>query len=81
VEAFLEMVAVERAGARNTLAAYRADLDDFSGFLAGRGQSAPAASTGDIRAYLDDLMTRGFAATSLARRLSALRQFYRFLYG
>lgn len=80
-EAFLEMVAVERAGAANTLAAYRADLDDFSLFLIGRGGDAAAAATEDIRAYLDDLAARGFAATSVARRLSALRQFFRFLYG
>lgn len=79
VEAFLEMVAVERAGAANTLAAYRADLDDFTLFLGAR--DAAAATTEDLRAYLDDLSARGFAATSVARRLSALRQFFRFLYG
>jgi integrase/recombinase XerD len=81
VEAFLEMVAVERAGAANTLAAYRADLDDFAGFLGGRGGGLAEATTEDLRAYLDDLAARGFAATSVARRLSALRQFFRFLYG
>lgn len=81
VEAFLEMVAVERAGAVNTLVAYRADLDDFALFLIGRGREATEATTEDIRLYLDDLTARGFAASSLARRLSALRQFFRFLYG
>jgi integrase/recombinase XerD len=81
IEAFLEMVAVERAGAANTLVAYRADLDDFALFLIGRDREPAVAGTDDIRAYLDDLTARGFAATSLARRLSALRQFFRFLYG
>ena len=74
-ETFLEMLAAERGASLNTLAAYRRDLDDFRATM-GRLASATAA---DIRHYLSDLHTRGFAATSQARRLSALRQFFRFL--
>jgi integrase/recombinase XerD len=77
---FLDMLAAERGAAANTLAAYRRDLDDFSDHLAGAGRRIVDASSDDLRAYLADLAKRGFMATSLARRLSAIRQLYRFLY-
>jgi integrase/recombinase XerD len=75
---FLDMVAAERGGAANTLAAYRRDLDDLTGFLA-PDRVPSSATTADLRAYLAALAGRGFAASSVARRLSAIRQFYRFL--
>lgn len=75
LEAFLEMLSGERGASANTLAAYRRDLDDFR---AETGQLAEANAT-ELRAYLAGLAARGFAATSQARRLSALRQFFRFL--
>ena len=75
IELFLEMMAVERGAADNTLAAYARDLA-----LAGEGTSLVTASTADIRALLERLAGRGYAASSQARTLSALRQFYRFLY-
>jgi len=78
LENFLEMLAAERGAAENTLAGYRRDLEDFSGFL-GRRKLADAV-TEDVSAYLGDLNRRGFAETSQARRLSALKQFYKFLY-
>jgi integrase/recombinase XerD len=77
---FLDMVAAERGGAANTLAAYRRDLDDLAAWLGRRKRSVEAATTADLRAYLGDLAARSFAATSVARRLSAIRQLYRFLY-
>jgi len=80
VETFLEMLAVERGAAVNTLDNYRRDLEDFSGFLGARGIDLAKASSADLAAYLSDLTGRGFAASSQARRLSALRQFFRFLY-
>ena len=79
-ELFLDMLAAERGGARNTLAAYAHDLADLSTFLADAGRSIADASTDELRAYLGSLGKRGFAATSVARRLSAMRQLYRFLY-
>ena len=78
VEAFLEMLSAERGAAANTLEAYRNDLDDLAVFLAGR--PLEAAEPEDLRRYLADLARRGFARSSQARRLSSLRQFYRFLY-
>src|SRR5262245_53880223 len=77
---FLDMLAAERGAALNTLAAYRRDLDDFAAFLAHAGRRVADASSDDLRAYLGNLTERGFKATSLARRLSAIRQLYRFLY-
>lgn len=77
LEAFLEMMSAERGASANTLDAYRRDLEDASAFIDG---GLTAASTADIRAWLDDVAARGFAPTSQARKLSALRQFFKFLY-
>lgn len=79
LEAFLEMMAAERGAARNTLAAYRADLLDFARFCGGRGLTLEAAATDDLRAYLHDLYRGGLSPRTVARRLSALRQFHLFL--
>jgi integrase/recombinase XerD len=76
---FLDMVAAERGGAANTIAAYARDLDDLTGFLADRACAISSATTADLRTYLAALAGRGFAASSVARRLSAIRQLYRFL--
>lgn len=79
-EAFFEMLAVERDSAFNTLESYRTDLEDYDSYLARQNRTLTEASTDDVRGYLIELTDRGFAATSQARRLSALRQFYRFCY-
>jgi integrase/recombinase XerD len=79
VDAFLEMMSAERNAARNTIEAYRRDLGDYSHFLAGRGVSAMTAQREDVVAYLASLDAQGLAASSAARRLSALRQFHKFL--
>ena len=78
-ESFLEMMSAERGAAMNTIAAYRRDLDDYLGFLAGRSASAVTASRDDVVAYLARLSAEGLSAASSARRLSALRGFHRFL--
>ena len=80
IELFLDMLAAERGGTRNTLAAYAHDLADFSAHLIGAGRCIADAPTDELRAYLASLHKRGFAAASVARRLSAIRQLYRFLY-
>lgn len=76
---FLDMVAAERGSAANTLEAYARDLDDLAGYLAIRDRTISSATTADLRGYLATLDDRGFAASSVARRLSAIRQLYRFL--
>ena len=80
IELFLDMLAAERGAGANTLSAYRHDLTDLSEFLSTAGSSIAKAATDDLRAYLGALAKRGFKASSVARRLSALRQLYRFLY-
>ncbi|HZP19608.1 MAG TPA: site-specific tyrosine recombinase XerD [Bauldia sp.] len=80
IEAFLEMMIAERGAARNTVAAYRRDLDAYAGFLAGHGTNFERVGPDQIRAYLAQLDDEGFAARSAARRLSAIRQFHRFLF-
>jgi integrase/recombinase XerD len=81
LEAFLEMLAAERGAAKNTLEAYRRDLTDYRDELAGLGRSTLDAGAGDVRSYLATLAARGLKASSAARRLSAIRQLHRFLYG
>ncbi|HWS06327.1 MAG TPA: site-specific tyrosine recombinase XerD [Xanthobacteraceae bacterium] len=77
---YLDMLAAERGAGKNTLAAYGRDLADFAEHLAGAGRSIATASTEDLRAYLGALARRGMTAATVARRLSAIRQLYRFLY-
>lgn len=79
VEAFLEMLAAERGAARNTLMAYRSDLDDFAAFAAARGQPPAQCDAPLLQAYMAGLQRVGLAARTASRRLSALRQFHRFL--
>lgn len=77
---YLDMLAAERGAGANTLAAYRRDLEDFSLFLKTAGRTIVKANTDDLRAYLGELSRRGLRVTTQARRLSAMRQLYRFLY-
>src|SRR5476651_2171379 len=76
---FLDMLAAEQGAGANTLDAYRRDLTDFSGFLAGSGKGFVDVETQGLRAYLADLDARGFKSSSVARRLSAMRHLFRFL--
>ena len=80
LELFLDMLAAERGAAANTLAAYRRDLDDFAAHLRGARRSLVTARGDDVRGYLAALAARSFSAASVARRLSAIRQLFRFLY-
>ena len=77
---FLDMLAAERGAGDNTLAAYGRDLADFAGDLAHAKGSIARGGTGELRAYLGRLARRGMRASTVARRLSAIRQLYRFLY-
>lgn len=81
VDAFLEMMAVERAAARNTLTAYGKDLEDARGFLARSKRDLDDADAEAIEAYFQDLGARGLSPATASRRRSAVRQFYRFALG
>lgn len=80
LEAFLEMMSGERGAARNTIESYRRDLEDFAAFAGRRGKAPEDADPEVIRAYLASLAGAGMAPRTSARRLSALRQFFRFLF-
>jgi len=76
---FLAMLTAERGTSANTIDAYTADLENFAGFLSDRGIMAPDAKPADVQAYLGFLTSEGQAPTSRARRLSAIKQYFRFL--
>jgi integrase/recombinase XerD len=77
---FLDMLAAERGAGVNTLAAYSRDLADLAAHLTSRKRDLSNATTDDLRGYLATLADSGFKASSVARRLSSMRQLFRFLY-
>ena len=79
IDAFLEALAAERGAAANTLAAYRRDLGDFAAWLGRNGSGLGVARRAEIEAYLGGLEAAGLSPATRARRLSAIRQLFRFL--
>jgi integrase/recombinase XerD len=77
---FLDMLAAERGARDNTLAAYTRDLADYSAHLSANARTVATARTDDIRSYLAKLGAHGLQSSSIARKLSAIRQLHRFLY-
>ena len=80
LEAFLEMMLVERGAAAATINAYRTDLRDLVAHLGRRGHTLAGAGTDELRDYLSSLRDGGLGPATRARRRSSMRQFYRFLY-
>ena len=76
---YLGALQAEQGASRNTLAAYRRDLRDFSDFLSDQRRALPEIGPDEVVGYLDRLRKRGLKASSVARRISALRGFYRHL--
>ncbi|ODT71000.1 MAG: site-specific tyrosine recombinase XerD [Pelagibacterium sp. SCN 63-23] len=79
VSSFLEMMSAERGAAANTIEAYRRDLIDYGQFVSRQGQSIGSSTRDNVTAWLDHLHAQGLSAASSARRLSAVRQFHKFL--
>jgi integrase/recombinase XerD len=79
IESFLAMQAAERGAAANTIEAYRRDLDNFSDFLRRRDVALIAATPLDVSDYFKEEAAAGLKPASRARRLSAVRQLYKFL--
>lgn len=77
IDSFLEMLSAERGSAHNTIESYRRDLTLFAAHFGGDPQTA---GSNDVRGYLAELERQGMAPSTAARRLSALRQFFRYLY-
>ncbi|MDU8913019.1 site-specific tyrosine recombinase XerD [Aestuariicoccus sp. MJ-SS9] len=80
ISAFLEAQVAERGAAQNTLAAYARDLADFTDWLAARGGDPASADRSDVEGYLVHCDAQGLAKSTRARRLSAIKQLYRFAF-
>ncbi len=80
LDSFLEMLTAERGASANTIVAYERDLQEFFAMMTTRGRRFASVTTEDIRQYVTRLAEAGFAATTAARRLSALRQYFGFLF-
>lgn len=78
ISTFLEAQAAELGAARNTLLAYGRDLKDFAGWLAVRSKDFASVAQGDVEDYLVSCSAQGLSKSTRARRLSAIRQLYRF---
>jgi integrase/recombinase XerD len=79
LDLFLDMLAAEQGAGKNTLDAYRADLEDLGHFLGTRHKNFLSATTDHLRGWLADLDERGFKSSSVARHLSSTRHLFRFL--
>ncbi len=80
ISGFLEAQAAELGAATNTQLAYGRDLKDFAGWLDRRGSDFGRADRAVIEAYLVDCDAQGLSRATRARRLSAIRQLYRFAF-
>ncbi|SEO96005.1 integrase/recombinase XerD [Salinihabitans flavidus] len=80
IATFLEAQAAEQGATRNTQMAYARDLQDFGEWLSRRPGQFETAAREDIEAYLVHCETQGLAQSTRARRLSAIRQLYRFAF-
>lgn len=79
IDQWLDAQWMEKGLARNSLEAYRSDLEHFSGWLGGRGQALLSAESVHILSYLGERLQAGIKSRSSARLLSCLRGFYRWL--
>ena len=79
IDAFLDHLLVERGLSPNTVDGYARDLEAFRAFLGARGTDLGEVTGRDVLAFLRAQKARGLSGRTLARRVSALRGFYRFL--
>jgi integrase/recombinase XerD len=80
IQSFLEAQAAELDAAQNTQLAYARDLKDFHKWLSDRGQGFDTAGRADVEAYLIHCDAQGMATSTRARRLSSIKQLYRFAF-
>jgi len=79
IEGFLQAMSADRALAQNSIAAYRRDLEDSNAFIKAHRHNLIDCTSDDLRGLLSEWQQRGLSARSVARRLSALRQFMAWL--
>lgn len=77
LEHFLDMMIAEKGAARNTVAAYRRDINQFLNFFK---KDCSLADEKDIANFMRQLSAKGMAVKTLARKLSAIKEFYKFLF-
>lgn len=80
ISLFLDALSAERGAAANTVENYARDLADYAAFAEARGLILRRIAREDVEAHLGELVARGLAASTRARRLSAIRQFHRFAF-
>lgn len=78
--AFTETITAERGASENTVAAYTRDLEDLGRFLDSERRTFENAQIKDLRAYMALTAQKGMSEKTQARRLSSLREFYKYLY-
>lgn len=81
ITSFLQMMTVERAASPNTIDGYRRDLERLEEFLHKKSKRFETATTDDLRSFIKTIVDSGYAPKTGARRLSAYKQFFKFLYG
>ncbi len=79
IDSFIEYLIVERSAPGNTITAYQNDLKHFSAWLQQQNRDIHTLEPGDLAAFSSACKDRGMKSTSISRRLSTIRQFYRFL--
>ena len=80
IDAFLEMQIAECGAAANTVAAYTRDLNVLDNFLKKHGIDLVKATSEDLKKYLAFIVAHGYSIKTQSRRLSSMREFYRFLF-
>ncbi len=80
ITTFLEAMAAERGSSKNTLDGYARDLSDFTDWLERRGSSLLIATQDNIESYLIHCDAQGLASSTRARRLSSIKQVFRFAF-
>jgi len=79
VQSFLDYLKIEKGLAPLTVAAYKTDIEQFSGFLEKRKRNLAKAGRNDVREFVQQLFANSFDGRSVGRKLSALRHLYRYL--
>ena len=80
IDQFIEMMRVERSASDYTVKNYTLALTDFSDFLSGRSERLQTCGADDVSLWLDALRKEGLAASTVSGKISALKQFFSFLY-
>lgn len=78
VESFLEMMVAEKGAAQNTVEAYRRDVEQFLEFAAVK--NVAKVTKNDVTEFVQNLSRQHFAPKTVARKLSAIREFFKFLF-